>query len=62
MMIKPEDMYLALKNRGVELFAGVPDSLLKNFCAYVDDNCNSSEHIITANEGNAINVIRTTFN
>jgi phosphonopyruvate decarboxylase len=54
MMIKPEDMYLALKNRGVELFAGVPDSLLKNFCAYVDDNCNSSEHIITANEGNAI--------
>ena len=26
-----------LKSAGVEFFAGVPDSLLKSFCAYVTD-------------------------
>lgn len=36
------------------LFVGVPDSLLKDFCAYVDDHGRAGEHIITANEGNAI--------
>ncbi len=35
-------------------FCGVPDSLLKSFCAYVDDHCRTGEHIITANEGNAV--------
>ena len=29
----------ALKAAGVEFFAGVPDSLLKSFCAYVTDDC-----------------------
>ena len=28
-----------LKAAGVEFFAGVPDSLLKSFCAYVTDIC-----------------------
>ena len=28
-----------LKVVGVEFFAGVPDSLLKSFCAYVTDTC-----------------------
>ena len=28
-----------LKAVGVEFFAGVPDSLLKSFCAYVTDTC-----------------------
>lgn len=53
-MIEPKLMFDALKREGVELFAGVPDSLLKNFCAYVDDNAAEGEHIITANEGNAV--------
>ncbi len=35
-------------------FYGVPDSLLKSFCAYITDHIDSSHHIITANEGNAI--------
>ena len=39
-----------LKAAGVELFAGVPDSLLKSFCAYVTDTCGKS-HVIAANEG-----------
>ena len=28
-----------LNATGEESFAGVPDSLLKSFCAYVTDNC-----------------------
>ncbi len=28
-----------LKSAGVDLFVGVPDSLLKSFCAYLTDNC-----------------------
>ena len=28
-----------LKSAGVEFFAGVPDSLLKGFCAYETENC-----------------------
>ena len=28
-----------LKAAGVEFFAGVPDSLLKSFCAHVTDDC-----------------------
>ena len=28
-----------LKAAGVDFFVGVPDSLLKSFCAYVTDTC-----------------------
>jgi len=53
-MIAPEAFFHALKARGIDLFAGVPDSLLKNFCAYADNNAAPLEYIITANEGNAV--------
>lgn len=53
-MINPEIFYKSLQSRGVGIFAGVPDSLLKNLCAFVDNHCCAGEHIITANEGNAI--------
>ena len=33
---------------GEEFFAGVPDSLLKSFCAYVTDTCGKN-HVIAAN-------------
>ena len=39
-----------VKAAGVEFFAGVPDSLLKGFCAYVTDTC-GKYHVIAANEG-----------
>ena len=42
-----------LKSAGVSLFTGVPDSLLKSFCAYVTDNCDEN-HVIAANEGGAV--------
>jgi len=53
-MISPETIYRLLKRNDVGLFAGVPDSLLKSLCAYLDDHCEAHEHIITANEGNAV--------
>lgn len=53
-MIHPDDFYRQLKAANIGLFTGVPDSLLSSLCAYVDDRCSASEHIIAANEGNAI--------
>lgn len=53
-MVSPELFFLALKDRGIHFFAGVPDSLLKNLCAYIDDHSNAHEHVIAANEGNAL--------
>ena len=42
-----------LKAAGIGLFTGVPDSLLKSFCAYVTDTCGEN-HLIAANEGGAV--------
>ena len=42
-----------LNDSGVGFFTGVPDSLLKSFCAYVTDNCGEN-HVIAANEGGAV--------
>jgi phosphonopyruvate decarboxylase len=53
-MIKPKDFYNSLSSEGIEFFSGVPDSLLKDFCAYITDNSKKENHIIAANEGNAI--------
>lgn len=52
-MIKPSLFYNLLNQHGTDFFAGVPDSLLKNFCAYVTDNTSVDRHIISANEGSA---------
>jgi len=53
-MIQPHYLYKILAGQGITFFAGVPDSLLKDFCAYVTDHVDSSHHVITANEGNAV--------
>jgi phosphonopyruvate decarboxylase len=53
-MVSCHSFFEALKSSGFEFFAGVPDSLLKNFCFYVSDNLPPSKHIITANEGSAV--------
>lgn len=44
----------SLKKHDIDFFAGVPDSLLKDFCAFLQSNVDSSHNIITANEGNAV--------
>jgi phosphonopyruvate decarboxylase len=43
-----------LLRRGVQLFTGVPDSLLKDFCACVTERLDPGQHVITANEGAAV--------
>lgn len=53
-MIAPHDFFTQAKASGIRFFAGVPDSLLANLCAYIDDHSAAGEHVITANEGNAI--------
>jgi len=53
-MIHPAEFYGSLSGCGVDFYAGVPDSLLKEFCAFVNDNCPIEQHIICANEGNAV--------
>ena len=52
-MVEVGKFVQALVGVGVDFFTGVPDSLLKNFCAYVTDNCGEN-HVITANEGGAV--------
>ena len=53
-MISCKKFYDCLLDNEINFFTGVPDSLLKDFCAYVTDNTESKRNIIAANEGNAI--------
>ncbi len=53
-MIESQDFIGVLAEQGIDFFCGVPDSLLKDFCAYLADSCTKDRHIITANEGNAV--------
>lgn len=53
-MIFPMEFYNILKRNSIDFFTGVPDSLLKNLCACIDDIAPKDKHIIAANEGNAI--------
>lgn len=47
----------ALVRQGINFFAGVPDSLLKSFCAYVTEHSDLDKHIIAANEGGAVALV-----
>lgn len=53
-MIRPEFFIETLKEKGIDCFAGVPDSLLKNICAYITDHFDAAHNIIAANEGAAV--------
>ena len=55
-MINVENFYNSLKKNDIDFFAGVPDSLLKSFCAYIKDNVSEDKNIIAANEGNAVGI------
>lgn len=55
-MIRPEFFIEKLRENGIDCFAGVPDSLLKNICAYITDHCDAQHNIIAANEGAAIGI------
>ena len=53
-MIRPEYFIEKLRENGIDCFAGVPDSLLKNMCAYITDHFDAEHNIIAANEGAAV--------
>ncbi len=53
-MIDMRRFHECLQNAGVEFFAGVPDTLLNDFCRYVETELPREKHVIAANEGNAI--------
>ena len=53
-MLSPAEFCSLLQKNGLSFFCGVPDSLLKNLCGYIDSHLDPDNHIITANEGNAV--------
>lgn len=53
-MITPKRFFDELKGHQIDFYTGVPDSLLKNLCAYITDNLPADQHIIAANEGGAV--------
>ena len=55
-MIRPEFFIEKLRENGIDCYAGVPDSLLKNICAYITDHCDEQHNIIAANEGAAVGI------
>ena len=53
-MVDLKQLFEALDDKGVKFFTGVPDSLLNNFCLYLVKNIPDGQHVMAANEGNAI--------
>lgn len=55
-MLEVDKIYNTFLSLGVDFFTGVPDSLLKNICAYITDNTPKEKNIIAANEGAAVGI------
>jgi phosphonopyruvate decarboxylase len=53
-MMDPAKLYHHMLDRGVGLFTGVPDSLMKSFLGCIQENSAPGQHVITANEGLAV--------
>lgn len=53
-MVNQEQLFKALEGMGVSFFTGVPDSLLNDFCLYMVKNIPDGQHVMAANEGNAV--------
>jgi len=53
-MIRSEFFIEKLRESGIDCYTGVPDSLLKNICAYITDHFDAHHNIIAANEGAAV--------
>lgn len=54
--LDPKEFHTAVKKEGIDFFCGVPDSLLKDYCAYVTATEPKQNHVITANEGSAVSL------
>lgn len=54
--MKASDFYRELTARGLDMFCGVPDSLLKELCSCIAESTPAERNIVAANEGNALAV------
>ena len=52
--LNPQTFKTTLEKNGVDFFVGVPDSLLADFCAVIQDEVPAERHLIAANEGAAV--------
>jgi len=52
--LNPAHFFALLRSHGTTFFTGVPDSLLKDACAFITDHAPPGSHIIAANEGTAL--------
>lgn len=55
-MIEQTHLFNNLHEIGLDFFTGVPDSLLNDFCLHLVNNVPDNQHIMAANEGNAIGI------
>lgn len=55
-MVHPKQFIDGLAAAGVDYFVGVPDSLLKDLLAYIEEAVPKERHVTAANEGNAVGV------
>ena len=53
-MLSCKYLFDQLTRHGISFYSGVPDSLLKDICAYISDHVTGKQHVIAANEGAAI--------
>ena len=53
-MVNQEILFSSLQKMGISFFTGVPDSLLNDFCLYLVNNIPDGQHVMAANEGNAV--------
>jgi phosphonopyruvate decarboxylase len=53
-VIDPAAFFAALSAEGIEFVAGVPDSLLKDVCLFIDEALPRERHVIAAHEGGAL--------
>ena len=55
-MIEQDKLFKALAKIGINFYTGVPDSFLNDFCSYLSKNMPNNQHVMAANEGNAIGI------
>ena len=53
-MVNQDILFSSLRKMGISFFTGVPDSLLNDFCLYLVNNIPDGQHVMAANEGNAV--------
>ena len=53
-MIDQRFLFDSLHALGLDFYTGVPDSLLNDFCLYLVNNIPEGQHVMAANEGNAV--------